>query len=255
MLPGGNPGLWLAFLPNPFYNPGMTLAHTLLQLQQTDTRLGAHRQRLAELARWFAQAPEVERAQAARDRAWKASQEAQRAFREAEARLQEVQDKLRRTEARLYDGSVRNPKELQDLQREAEALQRRLGELETVAVEALMAAEEAEAALQQAEAALKQAREQRAAAEAQRRAEQQRLEGEVPQLEARREALLAQLPPEVAATYERLRQRKHGLAVAEVQEQACSACGATLTSALLQEARDGNTLTFCQECGRILVAR
>ena len=231
----------------------MTLAHTLLQLQRTDTQLGAHRQRLDELARWFVHAPEVEQAQAARDRAWQAAQEAQRTFREAEAHLQEVQDKLRRTEARLYDGSVRNPKELQSLQREAEALQRRQGELETIAVEALMEAEEAEAALQQAEAALKQAREQRAAAEAQRRAEQRRLENEIPQLEARREALIAQLPLDVAATYERLRQRKGGLAVAEVQDQACSACGATLTSALLQDARDGTTLTFCQECGRILV--
>ncbi len=232
----------------------MDLSRALHHLQQTDTRLDAHRQRLEALAQQLSHAPEVRRAEEAHAQARQRQRQAQQAFRAAEAQVQEVQDKLRRTEQRLYSGQVHNPKELQDLQREAEALQRRLSTLETQALELLLAAEEAEESLKQQEAALVQAKERRAAQEAQWRAEQQRLEAEVQRLVAQREALAAQLPAEVLAQYERLRQRKHGLAVSLVQEQACSACGAMLSSALLQAARDPSHLTFCAQCGRILVA-
>ena len=231
----------------------MTLSRLLLQLQQVDTQLAAQRQRLAEIERWLQNAPEVAQVEATYQAARKAYHQAERAFREAEARVQALQAKLARTEERLYGGEVRNPKALQDLQRERELLQRRLSTLETEAVEALLAAESAEETLRQVQDTLRMARERRAAQEAQYRAEQEHLRRDIHQLERRRQQLTALLPPDVLGTYEQLLQRGHGLAVAAVQDQACSACGAVLSRALLQKARDPHTLTFCAECGRILV--
>jgi predicted nucleic acid-binding Zn-ribbon protein len=54
--------------------------------------------------------------------------------------------------------------------------------------------------------------------------------------------------------YENLRQQKRGVAIAEISDNACAACGTTLTAALQQSARSATTLTHCPSCGRILYA-
>jgi len=54
--------------------------------------------------------------------------------------------------------------------------------------------------------------------------------------------------------YEALRQQRRGVAVAEIRDNACDACGTTLTAALQQSARHAAELVHCPTCGRILFA-
>ncbi len=62
---------------------------------------------------------------------------------ELEAAQSDAADKRARAETRLYGGSVRNPKELEDLQRDVAQLRRQLSQVEDHLLEALICAETA----------------------------------------------------------------------------------------------------------------
>jgi len=231
----------------------MRLAARLYRLQQLDLDLDARRARHDALRAALQDDTALAEAQARwedADRAWRSTEAA---LRRAEDESQQVRAKLRRQEARLYSGEVTHPKELQDLQREVQSLRRRLDRLEDRAVALLLEAEQVEAAREEARRALEQAR---AAWQQHLRdgtRELAHLEEVIQDLEARRAELWATLPPQVQERYRTLRQRRSGRAVAGVREGSCLACGATLSTAVLQRARtSAEELVRCPTCGRIL---
>ncbi len=228
------------------------LAFQLYQLQQIDNTCDALRAEIQRLEGLLADQTALAEAEAALSAAKARLHRAQQAWRAAEAEAEAVRQKLRRTEDALYSGRVRNPKELQDLQREAEALKRLLAQREDAELETMLAAEEAELALQQAEAHLAEQQHQRRQQTARWQGDLSEKQSALQAWEKRRQALTASLPPETLQVYERLRQKRHGLAVSTVHESACDACGAPLTPQRLQAARGGDQLTFCATCGRIL---
>jgi len=243
--------LALAFPRNRFYNPIM-LSFQLYQLQQVDTRRDQLLREIQALQAQLADREEVVRAEWALTRAGEKVEEARRVLSSAEAEAEAVRAKLQRTEQALYDGSVRNPKDLQDLQREAEALKRLLARREDVELQAMLALDEAEQALLAAEEQLKMAKARRRQNEARWQGELDEKQKALAGLDARKASLCAEIAADALAVYEKLRQSRHGLAVATVHDGACDACGAPLTPALLQAARKGEPLAFCHTCGRIL---
>lgn len=173
---------------------------------------------------------------------------------DAEAAVKGQQLKIQEAESSLYGGSVRNPKELQDLQTDVAALKRHLGTLEERQLEAMMQAEASEVALtaEQAELEKLNARlgdEHRSLLE-----EQAGLTKDLQRLTAERQAVLSAIAEQALQTYEDLRQRRRGTAVAEVNENSCSACGTRLAAALQQNARSTTQMAYCPSCGRILYA-
>ncbi len=85
-------------------------------------------------------------------------------------------------------------------------------------------------------------------------AEREILAKELENLLAERQATAGPVAKKMLDQYESLRRQRRGVAVAEVTENACSACGTTLTAALQQNARHAEQLVFCPSCGRILFA-
>jgi predicted nucleic acid-binding Zn-ribbon protein len=73
-------------------------------------------------------------------------------------------------------------------------------------------------------------------------------------LQTERYAVVVDLAGQVLELYEGLRRERRGLAVAEVNDDSCSACGTTLTAALQQRARFSAQVEHCPSCGRILYA-
>ncbi|HUR76812.1 MAG TPA: hypothetical protein VMZ22_02615 [Acidimicrobiales bacterium] len=74
-------------------------------------------------------------------------------------------------------------------------------------------------------------------------------------LETQRQATAAALDPDVLATYERLRARLDGVAVARVHSGACTGCHLALSAADLDRFNHlpaGGHAT-CEQCGRLLV--
>lgn len=232
----------------------MNQAFLLYRLQQIDTQIDQAEASLAEVNRLLASDETVRQAQQVVDDAETVLRHSRQTLKEAEFAVREQQIKIGQNEASLYGGRIKNPKELQDLQKELASLKKYLGELEEKQIEAMIIQEEAEAQAQAAEAALTKAQ----AAFHERSAgwlgQKEQLQRNLDRLRAEREAPLSQVPAQDLKVYETLRKRKSGVAVTTVKEGACSTCGGTFRPAELQQARASQELFYCKSCGRIFYA-
>jgi predicted nucleic acid-binding Zn-ribbon protein len=180
--------------------------------------------------------------------------EAERNRRRSEEEAQGQQIRIQQAESSLYGGKVQNPKELQDLQADIGSLKRHLAALEERELEAMLRSEEAQAALGQAQEKLQKLQVRLSDEHRELIAQQEALQRDLQSLRAEREAAVSAVAAERLSIYEDLRRERRGVAVAEVSEDACGACGTTLTAALQQSARHTTQLVHCPSCGRILYA-
>jgi predicted nucleic acid-binding Zn-ribbon protein len=178
--------------------------------------------------------------------------EARKTLHRTEQDVQAQRIKIEQTEASLYGGKIRNPKELQDLQNESAALKRYQAVLEDRQLEAMLAVEEFEEAYEGAAAELNAVQERAAAQNKSLVGEQSGLLRDVERLENERQAATSSMETSEMQLYEQLRLARNGIAVARVTDRACSACGSTLSAALLSAARSPNQITRCSTCSRIL---
>ena len=132
----------------------MTPTNDLWLLQETDTALESRRGSLADAE---SRLGETEDLAALRERV----AELRAAARTAEAEQKDIEleadalrTKIAAEEAKLYSGSIKNPKELKDLQSEIDQLKRHLSSVEDRDLEALATMDRAEAELHAAEAEL-----------------------------------------------------------------------------------------------------
>jgi predicted nucleic acid-binding Zn-ribbon protein len=183
-----------------------------------------------------------------------AQKESERALREAESQARGQQIKIEQSESSLYGGHVHNPKELQDLQNEIASLKRHLTTLEERQLNLMLEVESAQAALKTAEAALGGIQSRRGDEHRHLIEEQVTLSKTVERLQSERLAVVSDIASQPLEIYDQLRQQKRGIAVVEVADDACSACGTTLNAALQQSARSATQMSNCPSCGRILFA-
>lgn len=180
--------------------------------------------------------------------------EAQKELEKAEATVREQQIKIEQTESTLYGGKVRNPKELQDLENELGALKRYRSVLEERLLDCMLIEEEIDAEHTAAVEQLENIRAERGKDHTQLEQEKSLLEKDVARLEDERQVVARSIPDPDLSSYQNLRQKKKGIAVAKVNDKFCSACGSTLSTSLLYDARSPNKITYCESCGRILYA-
>lgn len=137
--------------------------------------------------------------------------------------------------------------------READAARKHISQLETQILEKMEAFEQAEKQLKERapemtrlsaemEARLKEFEEQT-------RAQQEQLEAS----RKERERLLATLPKQLSALYNRISARiRDGIAVAEARNGSCTACFMSLRPQVMAEIRRGDDVIVCDNCNRIL---
>ncbi len=224
----------------------------LYRLQQTDSTLDQARIRLKEIEETLSDDTAVRKATKQVEQAKQVYQFAQIALKQAEQDAQAQEQKIDNNQKRMYSGTVTNPKELEDLQLEAAALKRHLTTLEDNQLEAMVAFEEAETAHQDADDNFAKVKDQAAQQNQDLHAEQKELLAQVADLEGERNIHIGNLNNDAIATYNKLREKRRGVAVALVKDKNCSACGATLTAAQAQAARSPSQITKCDSCGRIL---
>lgn len=232
----------------------MSLSLGLYRLQQVDTQRDQALARLAVIRQTLENDLELRQATERFEKARQVKFQKEHDLREAETSTREQRIKIEQTEARLYSGLVKNPKELQDLQNEVAALKRHLSVLEEQELEAMLEAEQADKDFQQAQKALEEIKLRSSDQQRSLLEEKSALEKKLETLNAERQATMSALPSEMLVTYENLRQQRRGVAVAQVADNSCAACGTTLTAALQQVARSATQLAHCPTCGRILFA-
>ncbi|WP_425487422.1 zinc ribbon domain-containing protein [Naumannella cuiyingiana] len=179
----------------------------------------------------------------------------ERAQRKAEADLEPVRQRRVRDQERIDGGAVTDPKQLSALIDEVSHLGRRIGELEDAELEVMGELEEAQA---------DQARlnEQKSAIEDRLRGWMARRDEQVAEIDSslgdqdtERAALVAALPAELVAYYEKVRSGHDGLGAAALVQRRCTGCRIEANAADLRAyaAAAPEEVLRCEECGRILV--
>ena len=232
----------------------MSAALGLFRLQQVDRQIDQSQARVKTIQEILENDTELLRAMEEMETAARGNREAQVLLSEAEGHVKTQQIKIEQAESSLYGGSVHNPKELQDLQNDVASLKKHLSTLEERQLEAMLQVDSAQSALEAFQAELSSLQARRGNDHMKLIDEQQDLHRNLSRLQAERQAVMTDLAASSLEIYEELRNRRRGIAVAEVTESSCSACGTNLTPAEHQNARSLTQFFRCPSCGRILYA-
>lgn len=232
----------------------MSLSFHLYQLQKLDSQVNQASNRIAEINHLLTQNETLLQAQSRLERAAEEQKDVRGKLREIEISAHNKRIKMEQSEAALYGGTVKNPKELQDLQTEIASLKRTISQVEDTQLELMVAAEACDQNYREAEAFLNGVKAEQASKIANLTGEMNLLRATLDRLEIERKALVSQINPALLENYIQLRAAKKGLAVVPVEEDCCTACGTTLTAAEIQAARSSTKLVNCPSCGRILYA-
>ncbi len=115
----------------------MTSAADLFALQELDLRRDARRAVIADIEARLGETDELIEARDAVDDAEAGAQRLRRRQKELDTQMQDLDAKIAPIQKRLYDGSVRNPKELTDMQKELDHFKRERGKLDDQGLELL----------------------------------------------------------------------------------------------------------------------
>jgi uncharacterized protein len=231
----------------------MSASLGLHRLQQVDRQIDHARLQLDSIRQTLENDVELRESRKLLETTQADHHHAHHALKNAEAEVEAQRIKIEQAESSLYGGRVQNPKELQDLQKDIVSLKKHLATLEERELETMIQAESAEDNLQNAKTKLELVQARLGSEHKKLLEEQSILMVKLEQLAEEREATLAPIESSMVQIYEGLRQQKKGVAVAEVRDNSCASCGATITNSLQQNARS-QKLTNCPSCGRILYA-
>jgi predicted nucleic acid-binding Zn-ribbon protein len=226
----------------------------LYQLQKLDSQLDLIGNRLSEIHLILSGDKSIQLAEAEIAIKEKVLGDLRNNLQSVEKSIIEKRLKIEQSESSLYGGGIKNPKELQDLQNEIESIKSIIHTLEDTQLSLMFDVEIALKELVNSKESMDRIRNQVFTSHSQLTAEINRLEQDAAKLKQERTAVMEQIPLEVHNLYKNLREKKKGIAVSLVEDQCCSACGATLTPAECQSAKSPNGFTHCTSCGRLLYA-
>jgi len=153
-------------------------------------------------------------------------------------------------ERELMSGRIRSPSDLTRMSEEVDHMKARLLEEEDVELGVMSALESADAELAQAQAEMDDARGHYEADLPGIRRRVQTIEAEIGELELQRQAIWADVPPELQAAYRKISRIPNPVVAMSAGQ--CEGCRVQLTANELQQLRRGERFT-CQNCNRILV--
>lgn len=175
-------------------------------------------------------------------------------LRDIEEVIKEKRVKIEQSEASLYGGGIKNPKELQDVQKEIDSIKANILKLEESQLEIMLDVEVAEDVISSAEEDLKTITSDVFGQHSQLIKEKDELGKELSNLEKEKSVVTGQISQEEHELYENLRKKYKGIAVAVIEDNCCSVCGVALTPAECQAAKSPTSLKYCTSCGRLLYA-
>ncbi len=170
--------------------------------------------------------------------------------------VQSLQAKRTKVNADLYSGRIGNPKELAAMQEEVSAFDRHTSGIEDEELGLLEQAEQLDAQIREAQRAVEAAGVALAQQEALFREAAAATDHEISGLTGRRAALVADADENLIRRYDRLWERKGGIAVVEVRGGICDGCHVVIPARLTSRLeRDPDLIAACDGCGRLLVVR
>ena len=231
----------------------MTTAADIYALQETDLALDRARQRLSDIEAGLGESEELIEARQEMEAKRAVVTDLRARLKDLEWSVDEVRSKATEVEMKLYGGTVRNPKELSDLDLDLKSVRAQVARREDALLGHLVELEEAETQLAAAEENQAHVKAGWQAGQQALLQEKGQIEPEVERLQAVRESQPSGIDRAALNLYELLRVRRGGRAVATVERGMCQGCRITLPMSVLQKARAGLSLVQCVSCERILL--
>jgi hypothetical protein len=147
---------------------------------------------------------------------------------------------------------VKTNDQFRAMTKEIEGEEAKVRAIEDEILEKMLEAEEIQKHLQEAAARLESEKASVAAEVARLESEQKADDDERRSLQARRNEIQDSLSESTRNLYERIRQARRGMAVAEVREGLCTACNVLLRPQVYNEVRTNEVLLTCDNCNRII---
>jgi len=231
----------------------LTVLQKLLELQSVDVRLNEVRAQLAKFPKKIADADARAASAKAELEQSKAAQLASFKDRKKyELDVEAWKDRVRKY--RDQTSQVKTNEAYKALQHEVQMAEDEIAKAEDRLLEQMVAGEEYDRRIKKAEAALKdveaEVRVQRATIEENKAAAEKSLA----EFTAERAAVVAEIPENLLDHYERIARKHNGVALAEVRDEKCGACGMRVRPHVFQEMRrlGSDEMFHCETCTRIL---
>lgn len=221
-------------------------------LQEIDDEVSTVRAALDDVERRLRGSEELDAARRGFASAEDELQEAQRVQRKLDGDIAGLNARITPEEKRLYDGSVRNPKELGNIQHEVELLKEQRSKLEDELLEVMARLETADREFRAAENALGHWEGSWEKEQADLKHEAKKLGDLLTRGEAKREGQKLKLNPRILNLYEQVRKQRGGVAVAHVQGGNCGGCRVQIPEAVRRKAFSADQVAQCPNCERIL---
>jgi len=140
------------------------------------------------------------------------------------------------------------------LQHEVQMAEAEISKAEDRLLEQMVSGEEYDRRIKSSEKTLKEVEEVARAERSQIEGEKAAAEKELAQLSAERTRVAAEIPENTLDHYDRIVKKHNGIALAEVRDEKCAACGMRVRPHVFQEMRRAGTkeMFHCETCTRIL---
>src|SRR6266508_3816133 len=199
----------------------MTTAPDVLALQETDQALDRARARLMDVEARMGESEELIAGRQVVAEKRDVLTQLRSRLHDAEWSVDDARGKATEVESKLYGGTIRNPKELSDLDADLSSLRVQVAKREDVLLSLLVEIEDAEAQLAGAEATLAEVESEWSRHQAMLLEEKAQLEPRIASLQASRDGQSAGVDASSLRLYQLLRERHGGKAVARVERGMC----------------------------------
>ncbi|GAA5184390.1 C4-type zinc ribbon domain-containing protein [Rugosimonospora acidiphila] len=229
----------------------------LLDLQAIDlalTQLAHRRRNLPQIAELDRLARQITAADDERVKAQVGVDDLDRDIARLEKDVEQVRARRAKDQSRL-DAGTGPARELEALQHELTSLARRQSELEDAELELMEQREQAETSLNQTVGRLTETRKEREQVEAARDQALAEIAKDEEFRSAGRGPIVADLPADLIALYDRIREQSGGIGAALLRAGRCEGCRLEMFGGELAAVRSAapDEVVRCEECRRILV--
>lgn len=182
----------------------------------------------------------------------KALSKTQAKLKDADLAMKSLEAKRDAVHKKLFSGTVSSPKELGDLQKDEDMLKVQVGNAEEVTLGVMDEVETLSGQMADVTEKLTTAKTRWQRVVAHTQAETKRLKAEIAALQPPRAAAATEVEKMLLRRYDELRTRHQGIGMAVTGNNMCPACHMTLTAQTMENMREGEIITSCDNCGRIL---
>ncbi len=225
--------------------------HLVLQLQSLDQRAAALEKEVAALPKHIAVIEKALEAHLRKLDADKAAMTAnQKERKAAEGEIQMSEQKISKLRDQML--GAKTNEQYRAFQHEIEYLEKEIRKHEDRILELMTESEALDGNVKKADAALKQEKQVVEGEKSKARERTAADQADLDTIKKERAEIAKKLPTSTAAAYDRIYKKRGGVVAAEAIGGRCSACQIVLRPQYFQDLRRGDTLMFCESCGRIL---